>query len=66
MIVKLNDKPCEIAEGTPLDIFIESLDIQTQRFAVAINNEVIPKKKWNETMLTNGMALMLIHAVSGG
>jgi len=66
MIVKLNDKPYEIAEGSTLDKFIENLDIQIQGLAVAINYEVIPKNKWHETMLSDGMSLMIIHAVSGG
>ena len=66
MIVKLNDKPYELMEGTTLDSFVKNLDIQIQGIAVAINNEVVPKKKWIETTLTEGMKLMLIHAVSGG
>ena len=66
MIVKLNENPHEVAEGTILDKFIESLDIQLQGIAIAINNEVIPKSKWNEMRLEDGMSLMLIHAVSGG
>ena len=66
MIVKLNDKRYNVAEGATLDVFIESLDIQIQGVAIAINYEVIPKNEWCEVTLTDGMALMMIHAVSGG
>jgi len=66
MTIILNDKPYEISEGTTLEMFIKTLDIQLQGVAIAVNFEVIPKNEWNETILEEGMALMLIHAVSGG
>ena len=66
MVVKLNDKPYEIADGTMLDAFIENLDIQLQGIALAIDFEVIPKNEWHNTTLIDGMSLMMIHAVSGG
>ena len=66
MIVTLNDIPYQVADGLTLNEFIKSLDIQLQGIAVAINYEVIPKNEWSETTLTDGMALMIIHAVSGG
>lgn len=66
MIINLNEKPYEVAEGTTLDKFIESLDIQIQGIAVAVDFEVVPKSRWHETVLKDGMTLTVIHAVSGG
>ena len=66
MVIKLNDKSYEVAEGTTLDKFVETLDLQIQGFAVAIDNEVIPRSKWHETTLVDGIVLMMFHAVSGG
>jgi len=66
MIINVNDKTHEVAVGTSLDILIKSLDIQMQGVAVAVNLVVIPKNEWSKTILTDGMSLMLIHAVSGG
>ena len=66
MTVKLNDKPYEVTDGTTLDKFVERLELPLQGIALAIDYEVIPKIEWNETMLEDGMALMMIHAVSGG
>ena len=66
MKVILNDNPHEVAEGTTLGEFIESLEIQIQGIAIAINNEVIPKSEWSKITLINDMTLMMIHAVSGG
>lgn len=66
MIIKLNDKTYEVEEGSTLASFIQSLHIQPQGTAVAINYEVVPKEAWATTFLSDNMDLMLIHAVSGG
>jgi sulfur carrier protein len=66
MTVRLNDKPYDVTEGTTLEFFIGSLGLQIQGMAIAVNYEVIPKNKWSETKLEDGMALMMVHAVSGG
>ena len=66
MVIQFNEKLHEAEEGVSLGKFIESLDIQLQGIAVAINYEVIPKNEWHKTTLKDGMALMMIHAVSGG
>ena len=66
MTIKLNDKNYEVDEGTSLAAFIEGLGLTSHGIAVAINYEVVPKYKWEETILSDNLELMLIHAVSGG
>ena len=66
MTIKLNDKSYEVAEGTSLAAFIESMGLKPQGIAVAINYDVVSKNKWEETILSDKMELMLIQAVSGG
>lgn len=66
IIIKLNDKTYEVPAGTTLDKFIEHLDIKLQGIAIALDYEVIPRTQWNETLLKDGMELMMIQAVSGG
>ena len=66
MTIKLNDKSHEVAEGTSLATFIESMGLKPQGIAVAIDYDVVPKDKWEETILSDKMELMLIQAVSGG
>ncbi|MCD7932910.1 MAG: sulfur carrier protein ThiS [Tannerellaceae bacterium] len=66
MIIKLNDTPYEVEEGTSLLAFLEKLEIKKEGVAVAVNYQVIPKTEWESTILSTGQDLMLIHAVSGG
>jgi sulfur carrier protein len=66
MEVILNDKSYEVKENTSLADFVKSLGLKPEGIAIAINYEVVPKDQWPETILTDKMELMLIHAVSGG
>jgi sulfur carrier protein len=66
MTVLLNDKEYEAPEGTSLAAFIASLGLKRQGIAVAIDYEVVPKDRWEETILSDRLELMLIQAVSGG
>lgn len=66
MTIKLNDKTYEINEGASLAYFVESLAIKIEGIAVAISYEVVPKDKWKDTVLKDGMEIILIQAVSGG
>lgn len=66
MIIKLNDRSYEAEEGCSLASFLEKLGIKREGIAVAINYEVVPRSKWDETILSDNIELMLIHAVSGG
>jgi sulfur carrier protein len=66
MTVTLNDKTYGIAEGTTLAAFIATQGLKPEGIAVAINNTVVPKKKWADTVLSDGQELILIRAVSGG
>lgn len=66
MTIKLNDQYHEVEDGTSLSSFIENIGLKPNGIAVAINFEVVPKDKWAETILSDQLELMLIHAVSGG
>jgi len=66
MTVYLNDKGYEVESGISLLGFLQKLDIRQEGIAIAINYSVVPKSKWEETILTENQELMLIQAVSGG
>ena len=66
MKVKLNDREYAVVEGTSLAAFIEGLGVSPRGIAIAVEGRVIPKTEWADTILSEGMELMMIHAVSGG
>ncbi|MCD8262856.1 MAG: sulfur carrier protein ThiS [Tannerellaceae bacterium] len=66
MTIYLNEKVYEVEPDTSLSEFITSIGLAPQGIVVAINNKVVPKPKWEETLLAKDMELLLIKAVSGG
>jgi len=66
MKIILNNDPMEVSEETSVENMIKSFDFQKYHLAVAINNRVIPKTKWQETFLQENDNVIIIKAVSGG
>ena len=67
MNISLNDEPHEIAEGMKLKDFLVMLDLDDfNGWAVAINENVIPRDTFQVVILHEGDKLLLIQATQGG
>lgn len=66
MKIKVNDTVQDAPEGVSLAAFVEGMGLGSAGVAVAIDLEVVPKERWAETTLADGMELILIRAASGG
>lgn len=68
MIIEINNKECNIEqESTLKEILAQHLDIHEQKgFAVAVNQEVIPKSLWDAKTFQNGDKIIIITATQGG
>jgi len=66
MIVFLNNKEVETTKGSDVSSFVEKFCDTQKGFALALNNCVIPKTKWNETILSENDKIVLIRAACGG
>lgn len=67
MTVFVNDEILEFSDTpTLIKIFEIQQIIEMRGLAVAINEEVIPRVLWAETVLQNNDRLMLIRATQGG
>jgi thiamine biosynthesis protein ThiS len=49
-----------------LAALIESLAIKSDRVAVELNREIVPRDRWAETLLKDGDSLEIVHFVGGG
>ncbi|MCB0508876.1 MAG: sulfur carrier protein ThiS [Chitinophagales bacterium] len=67
MTITINNQPYNFSENSSLEnaINILSLD-ETKGIAVAINEAIIPKNKWSETILQHEDKIIIIGAVAGG
>ena len=68
MRIYLNGEELEVPEGVTLSELIKSLNIQVREvgFAVAVNEEVVPKSKYENHKLSEGDRVEIVHLVGGG
>ena len=66
MQIIVNGKPTELAEGASVTALIEVLELAGQRLAVEVNEELVPRSRFEEHRLAAGDRVEIIHAVGGG
>ncbi len=68
MKLMLNGETIETDEGKTLGALLTSLGIpaDSKGVAVALNETVIPKRKWDSVVLNADDTIEIIHAVQGG
>jgi len=68
MRIYLNGEELEVPEGITISELIKSLNIQVREvgFAVAVNEEVVSKSKYESYKLSEGDRVEIVHLVGGG
>jgi sulfur carrier protein len=68
MRLYLNGEELEVPEGITISGLIKSLNIRVREvgFAVAVNEEVVPKSKYESHKLSDGDRVEIVHLVGGG
>ena len=66
MKLNINGKKREIVKSQTLEELIRELNIQAPNFAVALNQQVIPKSKYATTAIQENDEVEIVHAVGGG
>jgi sulfur carrier protein len=52
--------------GFTLAALIEVLGMKSDRVAVELNRDLVPRERWSETLLKDGDRLEIVHFVGGG
>jgi len=66
MQIMVNGGPTEVSEGTNIASLIAQLELGGQRLAVEVNEELVPRSRFEEYLLSRGDRVEIIHAVGGG
>ena len=66
MLLKINGQEKEIGFSTNLEELLRELGIVSPHCAVALNQEVVPNSKLNQTKIRDGDNVEIVHAVGGG
>jgi thiamine biosynthesis protein ThiS len=71
MKLHLNGEERTFAEPRPsagftLAALVESLGMKSDRVAVELNHDIVPRDRWAEIALKDGDRLEIVHFVGGG
>jgi sulfur carrier protein len=66
MNITLNGKPHELDGAVDVITLLKSLNVKPEQVAVAINGEVVPRREWPRTGVSEGDAVEVVRAVGGG
>jgi len=66
VIVFVNSRPQETADGATLAGLLESLGFERQRVAVEVNGELVTRNDWAQYKLKDGDRLEVVSFVGGG
>jgi thiamine biosynthesis protein ThiS len=66
MTLFINGEEKPLAEGLTLAGLIEQLGMKSDRVAVELNRNIVPRANWAATPLQNGDRLEVVHFVGGG
>ena len=66
MQILLNGETRELAEDTRLGELIATLDLQDRRYAVEVNEELIPRSEHAQHRLQTDDRVEVVQAIGGG
>ena len=64
-MVKINGELFD-KDGKTVSEMLADMDISSQRVAVELNEEIVPKAKYGETVLKDDDKVEVVHFVGGG
>ena len=66
MMIHLNGKAREVAEGVTVSRLLEELKLQPLRVAVQVNQDIIKRERYGEVALQPGDTVEILAFMSGG
>jgi sulfur carrier protein len=68
MKLQINGEDRTFSEPVPFTLasLVESLGMKSDRVAVELNREIVPRERWAETKLVEGDRLEVVQFVGGG
>jgi len=66
MVLHINGEQKEFPEGLTLAALVAQLGMKPDRVAVELNQSIVQRGQWEQTMLQTGDKLEIVHFVGGG
>lgn len=65
-MIKVNSKVIEGLENVTVAELLKELNYKTMYVAVEINNKIVPKSNYENTIISNGDVIEVVSFVGGG
>jgi len=66
MKLQVNGEERSVDDGLTLTGLVERLGMKSDRVAIELNREIVPRDLWAQTRLADGDRLEIVHFVGGG
>jgi len=64
--IQLNGESRDLADQCTLEDLVRDLSLTPQRVAIELNQSVVRRDKWSQTILNDGDRVEIVHFVGGG
>ena len=64
--ITVNNEAHEVVDKSSLSQLVNKLEIEQNGIAIAINDSIISKPLWSETILSSNDQILIITATQGG
>ena len=66
MKLVINGEEREFDAGLTLAALLDQLALKSDRVAVELNHDIVPRDRWADTILNDADKLEIVHFVGGG
>jgi thiamine biosynthesis protein ThiS len=66
MVITVNGEDREVRDDLTLNELIAELELRSERVAIELNLDILPRQLWAQTQLHSGDRLEIVHFVGGG
>jgi thiamine biosynthesis protein ThiS len=66
LLIQINGESREVRDRSTLDDLVSELSLAPARIAVELNQQVVRRDRWAQTILADGDRIEIVHFVGGG
>lgn len=66
MIISINGECREVPEGLTVTALLEHIGMPRDRVAIERNLDILPRARWQETLIQPNDSFEIVHFVGGG
>jgi sulfur carrier protein len=66
MQIQFNDEPIQCAEGLSVTTLLTQLEQLKPGVALALNQQILPRERWEHHIVQDGDQILLFQVIAGG